>query len=136
MKPCRICTQTKPLEAYRGTRSACRECENASHRAWYAAQPVKPHQRMAVKAYYRNWYAANAESVKARAVKWTKANPDKRRDVCRENMRRDRAKLGERYVRRMLAQEMRLRCKDIPQPLVEVQRELLKIKRYIRESSI
>ena len=75
--------QTKPADAYRGTRSACRECENARRREWYAARAVKPYQRPEMKAYYRQWYAANAESVKARAVEWTKANPDKRRDVCR-----------------------------------------------------
>ena len=89
-----------------------------------------------MKAYYRQWYAANAESVKARAVEWTKVNPGKRRDVCRKNTARQRAKLSDAYVRRMLAQEMGLRCKDIPQPLVEAQRELLKIKRCISEHSI
>lgn len=136
MKTCRICTQARPLEAYRGARSACRECENAARRAWYAAQHVKPHQRQAVKAYYRHWYSANAESVKARAVEWTKANPDKRREVCRENMARQRAKLSNAYVRRMLAASMGLKAADVPQPLVDAQRELLKIKRYIRENSI
>lgn len=136
MKTCRTCNQTKPADAYRGTRSSCRECEKARRREWYAAQDVKPYQRPEMKAYYRQWYAANAESVKARAVEWTKANPGKRRDVCRENTARQRAKLSDAYVRRMLAQEMGLRCKDVPQPLVEAQRELLKIKRCIREHSI
>ena len=89
-----------------------------------------------MKAYYRKWYAAHAEPLKVRAGEWAKANPDKRRDVCRENMARQRAKLSDAYVRRMLAQGMGLRCKDIPHPLVEAQRELLKIKRYIREHSI
>lgn len=136
MKTCRICNQTKPADAYRGTRSACRECENARHREWYAAQAIKPHQREDMRAYYRQWYAANAESVKARAVEWTKANQDKRRDVCRENMARQRGKLTDAYVRRMLAQSIGLKSADVPQPLVEAQRELLKIKRYIREHSI
>lgn len=136
MKTCRICTQARPLEAYRGTRSACRECENAARRAWYAAQPVKPHQRQDVKAYYQQWYSANADSVKARAVEWAKANPDKRREVCRENMARQRAKLSDAYVRRELAASMGLKAADVPQTLVEAQRELLKIKRYIRENSI
>ncbi len=90
MKTCRTCNQTKPADAYRGTRSACRECEKAQRREWYAAQAVKPYQRPEMKAYYRQWYAAHAESVKARAVEWTKANPDKRRDVCRENTGRAR----------------------------------------------
>ena len=131
MKTCRTCNQAKPADAYRGTRSACRECENARRREWYAAQAVKPYQRPEMKAYYRHWYSAHAESVKARAVEWTKANPDKRRDVCRENMARQRAKLNDAYVRRMLAQSIGLKAADIPQPLVEAQRELLKIKRYI-----
>lgn len=136
MKQCRICNQTKPADAYRGTRSACRECEKARRREWYAEQAVKPYQRAEMKAYYRQWYAANAESVKARAVEWTKANPDKRRDVCRENTARQRAKLTDAYVRRMLAASIGLKAADIPQPLVEVQRELLKIKRCLREHSI
>ena len=136
MKACRTCDQPKPADAYRGTRSMCLACEHARKREWYAAQAIKPHQREDMKAYYIQWYAANAETVKDRAVKWAKANPDKRRDVCRQNMARQRGKLNDAYVRRMLAQSIGLKAADIPQPLVEAQRELLKIKRYIREHSI
>lgn len=114
----------------------CLACEHARKREWYAAQTVKPHQREDMKAYYRQWYENNAETVKARAVEWQKANPDKRRDVCRENMTRQRNKLNDAYVRRMLAQSVGLKAEYIPQPLVEAQRELLKIKRYLREHSI
>lgn len=136
MKTCRTCNQTKPADAYRGTRSACRECEKARRREWYAAQAVKPYQRPEMKAYYRQWYADHAEPLKARAVEWAKANPDKRRDVCRENMARQRGKLNDAYVRRLLAQSIGLKAADIPQSLVEAHRELLKIKRYIREHSV
>lgn len=45
MKTCRTCNQTKPADAYRGTRSTCRECESARRREWYAAQAVKPYHR-------------------------------------------------------------------------------------------
>lgn len=38
MKTCRTCNQTKPADAYRGTRSACRECESARR---LAAQPAQ-----------------------------------------------------------------------------------------------
>ena len=128
--------EIKPSEAAELANLAGKMIASAKVQVEYAAQAAKPYQRPEMKAYYRQWYAAHAESVKARAVEWTKANPDKRRDVCRENTARQRAKLSDAYVRRMLAQEMRLRCKDIPQSLVEAQRELLKIKRYIREHSI
>ena len=135
MKTCRICAVAKPADSYRGTRSMCLACEAARKREWYATQDVKPYQREEMNAYYRDWYAANAESVKARAAEWTKAHPIERAAVCRENMRRNRNQLGDRYVRRMLAQAIGVRSADIPQPLVEAQRELLKIKRYIREHS-
>ena len=114
----------------------CLACEHACKRQWYAAQSVKPYQRDDDKAYYRQWYAANAEHVKANAKQWAKTNPDKRRDVVRENMARQRQKLSNNYVRRMLAQSIGLKSADIPHPLVEVQRELLNIKRCIREHSI
>jgi hypothetical protein len=136
MKTCCTCNEAKPLDAYRGTRSMCLACEHARKREWYAAQPTKPHQMEEMKAYYRRWYAANAETVKARAVEWQKSNPDKRRDVSRENKARQRNKLNDAYVRRMLAQSIGLKAADIPQPLVEAQRELVKIKRYIRENSV
>ena len=136
MKTCRTCAVAKPADAYRIYRNVCRECENARTRKWYLAQEIKPHQRDDMKAYYRDWYAANAQSVKARAAEWNKAHPIERAAVCRENMRRNRNQLGDRYVRRMLAQEIGVRSAEIPQPLVEAQRELLKIKRYIREHSV
>jgi len=136
MKTCRTCNQAKPPAAYRGTRSMCLACEHARKRAWYAAQSVKPHQTTEGKQYFQDWYAANAEQIKARAVQWAKDNPDKRRKTCRENMARQRQKLNNAYVRRALAQSIGLKSADMPQPLVEVQRELLKIKRYIREYSV
>jgi hypothetical protein len=133
---CVKCQQDKPSEAYRGTRKMCRACEAARKRDWYMAQTIKPHQREDMRAYYRQWYSANADTIKARATEWQKENPEKRRNVCRENMARQRQKLNDAYVRRMLAASVGLKAADIPGPLVEVQRELLKLKRYLREHSI
>lgn len=130
---CRDCGENKPLEAFRGSRKGCKSCESARHRNWYAAQQVKPHQRQDMKDYFKQWYEKNAESVKARAVAWTKAHPEKRAEVCAENMRRDRDRLGDRYIKRMLAEPIGVRSADIPQPLVNAQRELLKIKRFLNE---
>jgi hypothetical protein len=132
-KNCRTCKSTKPATAYRGTRSECKACENARRLDWYAARPVKPYQTAEGKAYYRAWYEANADDVKARAVTWAAANPDKRREVCKANMARQRDKLSAAYVRRMLAASVGLKAADIPQPLVDCQRELLKLKRAINE---
>ena len=136
MKPCCKCNESKPPEAYRGNRKMCRACEAIRKHEWYMAQAVKPHEREDRKAYYREWYKAHAAEVKARAKEWAKNNPDKRREICRVNMERQRKNLIDAYVRRMLAQTHELKAADIPQPLVEVQRELLKLKRYLREHSV
>ncbi|MBK8772226.1 MAG: hypothetical protein IPM06_17635 [Rhizobiales bacterium] len=132
-KTCQTCKGEKPATAYRGPRSECKACERARHRAWYAAQTVKPHQTIEGAAYFRAWYEGNAKAVKARAVAWVAANPDKRRNISKENMARQRDKLSTAYVRRMLAASVGLKSADIPLPLVECQRELLKLKRAINE---
>lgn len=61
MKTCRTCNQTKPADAYRGTRSSCRECEKARRRERYAAQAVKP--------YLFNFDAAVDAMLKAREAR-------------------------------------------------------------------
>lgn len=134
---CSACGQTKSAEEYRPTpagnrRAKCKDCERAERRERYAEMKEKPYKRPDMKAYYRAWYAKNRDRLIAKAAAYNQAHTEMRRDLCRENMRRDRARLGDRYVRRMLAQAMGLRSRDIPQPLVEAQRELLNIKRYLK----
>lgn len=144
-KTCIKCKQDKPIEAYRAKRGECRECERERQRAWYAKQEIKPYQRPEMKQYFQRWYAnegksvkerwrdGNSEVVKTRAKEWAKANPIKRTSINRENMIRQRKKLSNAYVRRMLAESLGLKSGDIPQQLVDVQRELLKLKRELRK---
>jgi hypothetical protein len=133
MKTCVTCKQEKPDDAYRGSRGDCRECEREKHRAWYARQEVKPYTKPELKVYWQTWYEQNSASVKARAVEWSKFNPEKRLAVCKVNMRRQREKLSDCYVRRVIAASIGLKAEHIPQPLVEVQRELMKLKRATNE---
>jgi hypothetical protein len=132
VKICITCKQEKPEDAFREKRGDCRECERAKHRAWYAKQETKPYEREELKVYWKKWYKANSGDVKRRAVEWAKKNPGKRHVICLENMRRQREKLCDAYVRRMLAASVGLKSRDMPQQLVEVQRELLKLKRELR----
>lgn len=135
MKTCATCKQEKTDDAFRGKRGDCRECEREKHRAWYAKQETKPYERPELKAYWQKWYAENSDKVKARAADWAKKNTAKRHAICLENMRRQRAKLSDAYVRRMLAASVGLKSGDVPQQLVEVQRELLRLKRELRNDS-
>lgn len=111
----------------------CRACESLQRQTLNAARGFKPHQTAKVQAYQRAYYKRNAELIKARAVEWAKANPDKRREICRVNMDRQRKKLTNGYLRRMLAQGVGLKSQDIPQSLADAQKELLKLKRLINE---
>jgi hypothetical protein len=134
MKTCRTCNEAKPADAYRGTRSMCLACENARRMERYRAN--RETEIASMKLRNRTMYERRRDELIAKATEWNKANPNKRNAICKDNMRRQREKLTNGYVRRMLAQSMGLLAADIPQPLVEAQRELLKIKRYIREHSI
>lgn len=130
-KTCRTCGGHKPADAYRGSRKDCRECERAKHREWYLAN--RESQIVKMREQSKAAYQRNPERWKRNAVQWAKENPEKRNAICKENMRRQRAKLADAYVRRMLAASMGLVAAQVPQPLVDVQRELLRLKRTINE---
>lgn len=86
-----------------------------------------------MREYNKAYYATHRDKYKARATKWAKENPEKRTAICTENMRRQRVKLADAYVRRMLAASMGLVAAQVPQPMVDAQRELLRLKRAINE---
>lgn len=134
MKNCIHCRQSKPLEAFRGSRSKCKACENARRMERYQAN--REHEIASMKQRNRAMYERRRDELIAKATAWNKANPEKRNAICKENMRKQREKLTDSYVRRMLAQSIGLQSAHIPQSLVQAQRELLKIKRYIRENSV
>lgn len=134
MKTCVHCQQSKPMEAFRGSRSKCKSCENARRMERYQAN--REAEIASMKLRNRVMYERRRDELIAKATEWNKANQDKRNAICKDNMRRQREKLTDGYVRGMLAQSIGLNAAHIPQPLVEAQRELLKIKRYIREHSI
>ena len=134
MKTCIQCQQPNPLEDFRGSRSKCKACDNARRMERYQAN--RENEIASMKQRNRAMYERRRDELIAKATAWNKANPDKRNAICKENMRRQREKLTDSYVRRMLAQSIGLRSAHIPQPLVEAHRELLKLKRYIRENSV
>lgn len=132
MKTCIHCQQSKPLEDFRkagrmigGRENGCKDCYNERRRARYQADPS------AILSTNKKWSQANREKLNAYHRRWRGML-----DVNRRTARR-RAEingLADSYIKQLLAGNG-LSHADIPQPLVEAQRELLKIKRYIREHS-
>jgi len=131
MKNCTNCGEIKPLEEYRPHRGECKRCQDAKRMIRYWANRAA--EIAAMKTRNPAMYQRRAAVIKERSAAWAKANPEKRRDICKENMRRQRANLSNGYVRRMLAESIGLNSTQIPESLVTVQRELLKLKRAINE---
>ena len=134
MKTCIHCQQFKPLDAFRksarmigGRENGCKDCHNERRRARYQADPS------ATLATNRKWFQANREKLNAYHREWRNGLDVNRRTTKR---RTEIEGLADSYIRQLLSNDGAIRHADIPQPLVEAQRELLKIKRYIREHSI
>lgn len=134
LNTCQVCQQEQPQDYFRSGRSTCRSCERERRRSWYAALDVKPHKRPEVKAYFSEWYAANSASVKDSAKTLAKANPNKRTEIVKNNLRTQRSRLSDAYVRRTISESTGVKAEQIPKPLVDAQRELLKIKRELKNN--
>jgi len=96
------------------------------HAKWYAAN------RERVAARTKDYRARNKAALAAKFKAWRAANTETHRAVNRRCRERNRAALADDYVRWMLAQNSTLSPKDIPEPLVALQREKLKLKRLCR----
>jgi hypothetical protein len=85
----------------------------------------------------RDEYHALPPDKKQRAINnsrvWAKQNPEKVKAYSRKNEKRYAKQLTDSYVRRLLRQHNQLDAADIPQPLVEVKREEIKLKRLLKE---
>lgn len=134
MKTCIHCHQEKPLEFFRkskrmigGRENGCKDCHNERRRARYQAEPS------ATLVVNKKWCQANREKLNTYHREWRNRSGLNHRTARR---RVEIEGLADSYVRQLLSNNGTLNHQDIPQPLVEVQRELLKLKRYLREHSI
>lgn len=84
----------------------------------------------AEKERHRAWTAANPERNRARKVSYKKRHPDR----IRGQEAKERAAITDGYMRRLICKAYRVKCADVPAPLVEVSRELLKLKRELRDA--
>lgn len=155
MKTCRCCQTAKPADQYSLDRRStdglawrCKTCAAEHHRAWYASN------RSRVIAKVNQWQQANPERAAARKKAYAQRHPDRikasatayarsekarqrqrenpnRRAYTTQRNRESIANLTDPYIRRLLSQNTQLSTTEIPQPLVEAHRELLKLKRAI-----
>ena len=117
------------------------QAKAANDRAYYIANKERIRARS---AEYRKshlaeerkanaaWRNANRERSNEIKANWKKAHPDKVN--AREKMLRDN--LSDDYIRRKMAQHTTMKSRDIPQTLVDAHRELLRLKRELRNEKL
>lgn len=123
------------------------------YKKWYMAN----RERLIAKA--RAAELANPEKAAQKKRKYLERHPERRKETCRRYANKPEAKARSReldakpeqrakakalrehyrdtlhdcFVRRCLAQHLKIKGSEIPQPLVDAHRELMRLKRAINE---
>lgn len=115
----------------------CRLCLKEAHRNHYAKHKERVKKKCAeyrdqnpekVRQTKKNWWSKNLQSKKEWRRKDKIANPQKYKRYEYERV----VNLTDGYVKKILVKRTTLRCKDVPQEMIQVKRHLLQIKRLAR----
>lgn len=151
MKTCATCKTKKPLTEFgkHGSRlrSACKACHSAAQRAYASANRQTTNAKKAewrtanpenMKSYRDKWLSANADAVRAAnaargSARYAK-NLDLSRAASRQAAAKRRAELKDSYITQLLVgSHSFLPRTAIPQILLEVKREHIKLLRLIKD---
>lgn len=131
MKTCMHCKKAKPLESFRkaprmrdGRENGCKDCHNERRRAAYRANPMPTLDRNG------KWARKNGDKINSYRKSWSRKGYVHYRSAKR---RQEIANLSDSYVRQILVGDSTLTHADIPQALVDAHREVLRLKRAIRD---
>lgn len=155
-KKCSKCGEVKPLHAFHkaknrhnGVRSDCKACiklychANREKRKQYYKN-YKASNLEKIKLKNKKYYKANCEKIKQDSKDWKASNCEKVKICNKEWNVSNREKLnqsfklcvhnlGDRYIKSLLVRNTSLKSKkDIPQELIELTREQLKLHRAIK----
>lgn len=112
-----------------------REHQIAKARAWALANPERDAEKK--RAYVQRHPERRAASQrqwssKPEVQERIRASPT-RRAYNQQRGQASRQHLSDEYVRRVMAQHLSITGSQIPQPLVDAHREVMKIKRFLNE---
>lgn len=80
----------------------------------------------------RKMFALDAEKYRQRRTKYDKDNPEKKRKRQRKFQRLATENLYDSYVKQQIVKGTDLKHSDIPQPVVDAARDMIKLKRFIK----
>jgi len=145
VKKCSICGKIKKLSEFgksatciNGIRSNCKKCDSIRV-AKYRKKKIKEQSKLASleheKKYRKEYYKKNKNEIRVHLKNWAVENPEKVKAGKRRDDLKQRTVLSDRYIKRMLCNRSNLKSRDIPQSLVELQREIIKTQRLIKSMS-
>ncbi len=162
----RICTKCgieKDLEEFvkdkkclQGRRRMCKKCRVGHQKKWRTenkerilAQEKKyrAENKEKISAQQKKYRAENKEKESSRKKKWQVENKEKvsaiqkkyqveNKERISAQQKKHREGLPDVYIKRLIVKGIPLKPKDIPQCLVDLKREELKINRLIREMKV
>lgn len=152
-KRCSTCSETKPISDFNkqsaakdGIRSFCRKCQAKKFKIY--RQNNKEKIRIRQKSYCANskakrkqYRSENKQRILEQAKKYRTQNREKIRElqkkfipIHREYVRRHRLELKDHYLRELITKGNKtFKQTKIPQSLINLKREEIKIKRLIKE---
>lgn len=138
-KWCPGCKAMKPIDSFGrhardGYRSRCKVCVKEAEKTGLWSHGTKEAAAAAKKRWRVRYYENNRESILQKAIDWQRNNPQKNLDVRRSYRLRSSEELSDAYVRNRLAERSALSPRDIPQCLVDVKREQLRLLRALKEN--
>lgn len=102
------------------------------HDAWRAYRESNPEK---VRAAQKAWAISNPDKVRAKYKAWALRNAEKLRSCGIQKKERYRSTLADSYIKTLIANNIPINRKDIPQALIDLKREqvatLREVKRLI-----
>lgn len=128
LKRCSKCHEVKQHTEFGahsrdGIRSRCKTCVRAD-KAFYGKGDVK--------AQRQRHYSRHRESIVERAHAWQNNHRDEWLQYMKSRNQRESADLSNSYVVHRLVDRTNIPAKDVPQVLVDVYREFLRVSRQIK----
>jgi hypothetical protein len=132
-KECSKCKETKDLALFvrdcskkGGIRHTCKECNQLYHAEWRKNNLDK--RRRAVK----KWDSNNKEKINKAKRRRRRDSPDKTREESKKRMIKQRAVIGDKYVRDILRRRGYSLEARRNEELIEITRLIIKLKRIIK----
>lgn len=140
-RKCRNENQKKSNKKYRRNnpekvREACRKWrESNPEKAKKATTNWRERNPDNVQKWSRTSYSKNPEKSKEATTNWRNKNRRRFNENNRKNLKAQRDRMNDTYIKRTLYQGTSLKSADIPEALIEAKREQIKLKRLIKDMS-